>query len=408
MNEIIIIVAFLFGLIIGGIIIWFKQKSKIDVLNLELTKDKDIYEEKIQTLLKAEDNFKDAFEILANNILKKKSEEFETTGITNIEHILTPFKGKIDLLNTLIDSKFNEEAKDVASLKTQISLLIEQAREISKDANYLANALTGDGQKIGRWGEDQLEKLFENMGLKVDIHYLKQAHFKDEEDKTLIPDYIIKLPDGKCLIIDSKVSISAYENYYETDDEMEKQKYLKEHIKSIENHIKELAQKEYHKLYQINQPDYVLMYIPIEPAFLLALNEDKNLYERAYKNDIILVSTSILLATLRTIKFIWTQENQKQNVLEIARIGGALYDKFVDFISDMEKINDNINNISKSYHSAMSKLKDSPQKGSTIIGRIEQLKELGARTTKSIPSKYIGDNTSIVDDQNGEQELAKV
>ncbi|MCK5521395.1 MAG: DNA recombination protein RmuC, partial [Candidatus Marinimicrobia bacterium] len=226
-------------------------------------------------------------------------------------------------------------------------------------------------------------------GLEEDIHYLKQANFKDEDGRNQRPDFVIKLPENKHVIIDSKVSLVAYEKYFHSEDENEKKLHLKTHISNIQTHIKQLSAKDYNNLHDINTPDYVLMFVAIEPALYAALKEDSSLQENALNHNIVLVSSSTILATLRLISFIWKQENQRKNVGEIARESGALYDKFVGFIADMESMGKKIEGLQGDYNNSLNKLSESKKKGDTILGRMERIKKLGADTGKSIPESFL-------------------
>jgi DNA recombination protein RmuC len=231
--------------------------------------------------------------------------------------------------------------------------------------------------------------ILEKAGLERDIHYRKQETIKDDEGKNLRPDYIINLPDDKQLIVDSKVSLVAYERYFNADDETVKAVALKQHLNDLLNHVRELSDKNYQKLYGINPPDYVLLFVPIEPALAVAQREDSSLFDKALKRNIVMVSTSTLLATLRTINFIWNQDKQRKNVYEIAKQSGALYEKFTGFIDDLIQVGRKLDDAKGEYSNAMNKLYESKKKGDTIIGRIERIKELGADTSKSLPQNIL-------------------
>jgi DNA recombination protein RmuC len=240
----------------------------------------------------------------------------------------------------------------------------------------------------GDWGEFQLEMLLEKSGLQKEIHYLIQPSYKDEEGAQKRPDFVINLPENKHLIIDSKVSLAAYERFFNSSDENERQIYLLQHLESIKRHIKDLSNKNYQQLYQINAPDYLLMFVPLEPALNVANQHSPQLFLDALEQNIILVTSSTLLATMRTVAFIWKQERQKKNVLEIARQGGLLYDKFVGFVDDLKLIGQRIEDTNIAYQSALHKLKDGSRYGDTLVGRAERIKELGAKTSKSLPSEW--------------------
>ncbi len=333
--------------------------------------------------------FQTEFENIANRLLEEKSHKFSLQNQQQIQHILAPLREKIASFEQGIEQKFLQETKDRISLKKEIEHLRELNTQLSLDANNLVSALRGDSKTQGDWGEFQLELLLEKSGLKKDIHYTTQTSFKDQEGKDKRPDFIIHLPDNKHLIIDSKVSLVAYEKYFNEQNEAQKLIFLKEHITSLRKHIKDLHSKNYQQLYQINSPDYLLLFVPIEPAFSLATQKDQQLFLDALDKNIVLVTTSTLLATMRTVSYIWKQEKQKKSVLEIARQSGMLYDKFVNFVEDLKSIGVRLDHAQNAYQDAMNKLVDSKKFGDTLVGRAEKIKELGARTNKSLPKELL-------------------
>jgi len=260
---------------------------------------------------------------------------------------------------------------------------------MSEDAQKLTLALKGDSKTQGDWGEMQLERLLEKSGLQKGVHFIAQQSFRTENGNILRPDYLIKLPEGKNFIIDSKVSLVAYEKHFNSEDNDEKNTFLKQHINSIHQHIQDLSSKNYPSLYGINSPDFVFLFFALEPALTLALQNDPDLFDKALAKNIVLVSTSTLLASMRTVSFIWKQENQKKNVLDIAKESGMLYDKFVLFTEDLIKIGERIKATKADYDAAMNKLTTSTKKGDTIIGRMENIKKLGANTSKSLDQRLI-------------------
>jgi DNA recombination protein RmuC len=257
---------------------------------------------------------------------------------------------------------------------------------MSEEAENLTKALKGDTKVMGSWGEFVLESILEKSGLVKDDHYTVQESFTDESGKRLRPDVIIKLPDKKSIIIDSKVSLVAYEKYSSAETETEREKAIKEHIISIRGHIKGLSAKDYQNIEDLNPPDFVLMFIPVEPAFSLAAQKDPSVFNEAFDRNIVIVSPSTLLATLRTIENIWRRENQNKNAIEIARQSGALYDKFVGFIEDLNDIGKRLEQSQESYRKAVNKLYDGQ---GNIVRRIESIKELGAKASKSLPDKLL-------------------
>ena len=360
------------------------KNTLIETLNSKL-------DEESKRLIEQQKQLQTQFENMANEIFEKKSEKFAEQNQKNIDLILKPLGEKIKSFEQSVEDKYVKDQKNKASLSEQIKLLQETNQRISQDANNLAKALKGDSKVQGDWGELQLEVLLEKSGLNKGVHFRTQNSLKDEEGNDKRPDCIIDLPDNKNLIIDSKVSLSAYEQYVNSEDELKKQVLLKQHLESIKKHIKDLAAKDYPNLYSINTPDYVLMFVPIEPALTLALQEDGEIFNLALNKNIILISTSTLMATMRTVSFIWQQENQKKNVLEIARQSGALYEKFIGFTNDLEAVGKAIDNAHNKYEAAQNKLISGR---GNLVNSVEKIKKLGAKTNKSISQDLIDKSDS--------------
>ena len=331
------------------------------------------------------ENLKKEFKILANSILEENSEKFKKQNKDQIGSILEPLGEEIKKFKKKIEDNSIDFVERNTVLDQKIQSLSKLNEQLSKDANNLASALKGDSKTQGDWGEAQLEVLLEKSGLMKDIHYSTQGGYKDEEGNTKKPDFIVSLPDNKHLIIDSKVSLTAYELFYNSEKDDQKEN-LKNHIISIRNHFKDLSSKNYTDLYGINTPDQVFMYIPIEPALFLALQEDKNIFMDAYDKRVVLVSNTTLLSTLRVVSELWQFDDQKRNVLEIAKQSGLLYDKFEGFVSDLIKVGNNINSSQHSYQDAMNKLSEG--KGN-LVSKVENLKKLGAKTKKNLPQKLL-------------------
>lgn len=350
------------------------KNTLIDTLNTKI-------DEESKRLIEQQKQLQTQFENMANEILEKKSEKFAEQNQKNIDQILKPLGEKIKSFEQSVEDKYVKDQRNRAGLSEQIKLLQEANQQISQDANNLAKALKGDSKIQGDWGELQLEILLEKSGLNKGVHFRTQNSMKDEDGNDKRPDCIIDLPDDKNLIIDSKVSLTAYEQYVNAEDEAQRLTFLKQHLESVKKHIKDLSGKDYPNLYSINTPDYVLMFIPIEPALTLALQEDSDIFNLALNKNIILVGASTLMATMRTVSFIWQQENQKKNVLEIARQSGALYEKFVGFTNDLEGMGKAIEGAQKKYEAAHNKLVSG--RGS-LVTSVQKIKKLGAKTNKSI------------------------
>jgi len=327
--------------------------------------------------------FTTEFENIANKILDKNSEKFTAVNQKNMNDVLNPLKEKIQLFEKKVDDTYKQGLKDQIDLKAELKKLYDLNSKISEEANNLTKALKGDVKKQGNWGEVVLERILERSGLNEGTQgYEKQFSDTSEDGRRIQPDIVINLPDSKHIIIDSKVSLIAYERAVNAETEEERVKYIKDHILSLKTHCKGLSEKHYQSARHLNSPDFVLLFIPVESSFSIAVQEDQDIFSFAWDLKVVLVSPSTLLATLRTIASIWQQENQTRNAMEIARQGGALYDKFVGFIADMEKIGKSISNSQNSYNDAMSKLSSG---SGNLVGRVESIKKLGAKTTKELP-----------------------
>lgn len=358
----------------------WEEKSK----NLETRLQE--HKEEISNL---QEKMKLEFQAISNKIFEEKSTKFLELNEKKVFDLLNPLKERIQDFEKKVDETYKEETRERISLKKELEFIVKLNQQVSEDTLKLTNALKGDKKMQGDWGEMQLEMILSKAGLEKDIHYSRQGNYKDDDLNNQRPDYVIHLPDNKHLVVDSKVSLVAYEQYFNEEDEQKKAAFLKTHIQNLLKHITDLGGKNYHKLYGINPPDYVLLFVPIEPALYLALKEDGKLYEKALDRNIVLVSTSTLLATLRTISYIWKQDNQRKNVVEIATESGELYDKFVGFMADLVNLGKKLDSAKDDYTDAMGKLYQSSKKGSTIIGRIERIKKLGAATSKSLPQNIL-------------------
>ena len=337
-------------------------------------------------LTEIQTQFKNEFKNLAQEIFEEKSKKFTDQNKTNIGELLNPLKEKIEKFEERAEKSSKENLLWNSALKEQITSLKELNMQITKEAESLTKALKGDSKAQGNWGEMQLEAILEKVGLQKGIHYEKEKNYKNEEGNNQRLDYIIKMPDDKYLVLDSKVSLTAYSNYFDAEDDADKAKYLKNHLDSVYSHIKLLGDKNYQNLYEIQQPDYVMMFVANEPALTMALREDPSLYEKALDKNIVLVSTTTLMATLRTISYIWKQDLQNKNAIEIATQAGKLYDKFVGFTEDLMKVGNNLKTTQNSFSDAMKKLYDGR---GNLVRQTEILRELGAKTAKTIDKRLI-------------------
>ncbi len=344
------------------------------------------FEEHKQEVEQLRERFTTEFRNIANDLLDEKSKKFTEQNQTNINEILRPLGEKIKSFEQKVDTIYVSDSKERAGLIQQLKSLHELNQQMSKDANNLTNALKGQTKTQGNWGEFILESILEKSGLVKGREYEVQQSFFLEGSKRLQPDIVIYLPENKCLVIDSKVSLSAYERYCSSDDTALTAAALREHINSIKKHIKELSSKNYQNLYQIETLDFVLLFMPIEPAFSLAVQNEPEMFNEAFGQNIVIVSPSTLLATLRTIASIWRQEHQNKNALEIARQGGAMYDKIQSIIEDLLELGKKISSSHMTYDEVMKKLHTG---SGNLLKRAENIKKLGAKTTKSLPPSIL-------------------
>ncbi len=348
---------------------------------------------------KLQERFTKEFENLANRIFKEKSDEFSKQSKTNLQEILNPLKERITEFQSKVEETNKESIRGHASLREQLSMLKDMNQQITQEAKNLTEALKGQSKTQGNWGEFILESILEKSGLVKGREYVVQESLTAESGKRFQPDVIIKLPENKSIVIDSKVSLVAYEKFISSDDESQKALALREHINSIRSHIKNLSSKNYQNLYQLESLDFVLMFMPVEPAFALAVQNDQTIFNDAFEMNIVIVSPSTLLATLRTISSIWRQEKQNRNALEIAKQSGDMLDKFTAFVEDLLTVGKGLISVKDNYDKAMNKLTDGR---GNLINRAEKIKQLGAKASKSLPPNILNradqdDDTNLLD-----------
>jgi len=335
---------------------------------------------------KLQEKFTKEFENLANKIFKEKTDEFSKQSKTNLQEILNPLKERITEFQSKVEETNKESIRGHASLREQLSMLKDMNQQITQEAKNLTDALRGQSKTQGNWGEFILESILEKSGLVKGREYVVQESLTAESGKRFQPDVIIKLPENKSIVIDSKVSLVGYEKFVSSEDEHEKQLALREHINSIRSHIKNLSSKNYQNLYQLESLDFVLMFMPVEPAFALAVQNDQSIFNDAFELNIVIVSPSTLLATLRTISSIWRQEKQNKNALEIAKQSGDMLDKFTAFVEDLLTVGKSLVSTKDNYDKAMNKLTDGR---GNLINRAEKIKQLGAKASKSLPPNIL-------------------
>tara|TARA_R110002126_G_scaffold25984_1_gene88336 strand:- start:233 stop:1540 length:1308 start_codon:yes stop_codon:yes gene_type:complete len=333
-------------------------------------------------LAEMQEQLKVQFENLANKILDEKSEKFTKQNKESLDQLLNPLGLKLEEFKKKVEETYEKGTQERSGLREQIKNMVQLNQQMSEDAKNLTKALKGDAKAQGNWGEVILSSILEKSGLRKDEEYFTQQSETTEDGRRLQPDVVVKLPDEKFLIVDSKVSLTAYERFTSADDDIETQSALKQHVLSVKSHVKGLSDKNYPQIYADKTPDFVLLFIPVEPAFAAALQTEPNLYNEAFEKNIVIVSPSTLLATLFTINTIWKRDRQNKYALEIADRGGALYDKFVLFAESLDEVGQRIDQTKKSYEEAKSRLSEG---SGNVIRQVEMLKELGAKATKQLP-----------------------
>ena len=369
------------------------ERQKVLKLSNQLTQIKTEYNnlqskltDQKQEILQLNKRFSVEFKNLANEILEEKSQKFTDQNKQNLDELLSPLKERIQEFQKRVEDTNKEDLQRNASLVQQIKHLSELNKQITQEAQNLTRALKTDTKAQGNWGEVILERILEKSGLQKDREYETQASETTAEGKRYQPDVVVRLPENKNIVIDAKVSLVAYERFINSDSDEDRKTQIKLHITSVRNHIKGLSDKNYQNLYSIDGLDFVLLFIPIEPAFTLAVQHDPEIFNDAYSQNIVVVSPTTLIATLRTIASIWKQEYQNKNAIEIARQGGALYDKFVLFTEDLKNIGKQLQSTQKAYEAAEKKLTSGKD---NLIRKTEKIKQLGAKTSKQLNKGFL-------------------
>ncbi len=377
-------------------------RNKKDLLSTQLTERNSEYrnlqsklEDQKGELEKLQEKFSKEFENLANKILEQKSEKFTSINKENIEQILYPLQEKIKTFEDKVEKNSNDFIERHAQLGKQLQYLHEQNIKISEEANNLTKALKGENKTQGNWGELILERVLEKSGLAKDREYFLQKSHETEDGKKLLPDVVLHLPGDKRMVIDSKVSLVAYERYVNEENEEKRARFLKDHLRSLNSHIQDLSSKKYEDLYKMESPDFVLMFIPVEPALYLAQNLDSSFFYTAFQKNILLVSPTTLLSVLRTIDTLWSNEKQQQNALEIANHAASLYHKFKLLLDELETVGKRLKSTTTAYDDAMKKLTGQQN----LIKDIDQLEALGISPKQKLSQKWLS-RTNEEDSQN--------
>lgn len=372
-----------------------KERNHLQVSNAELIvridEQEKQYHSELKLLREAKELMVKEFENTANRIFESKQQQFTVSSKTQLDHILLPFKQQIKDFHKRVEDIYHKENSERNQLVGQITELHKQTQQISADAVNLANALKGDNKTQGDWGEIVLERLLEQSGLEKGREYETQVALRSTEGKLRKPDVLIRLPDNKDIVIDSKLSLVDYEKFCSAEDNQVKDKALKAHIESLRHHIKDLNLKEYENLEGIRTLDFVFIFIPIEAAFLLAMQNAPGLFKEAHNKNIVLVSPSSLMVALRTVETIWRHEKQNENAEEIARRAGKLYDKFVAMVDSFKKVGEHIDRAKEEYKVAYGRL--SSGKGN-LVGQVENIRKLGAKASKVLPSDVLLESNS--------------
>jgi len=395
-----LITGLIVGAAIGAVVVWLvmrKQladtnalRDRITSLSAELAAaeadkrhQQELLDKQLKEAQQMQQHLTTEFENIANKVLQQRQEDFSRQSSKQIGDILLPLNERIKDFREQVSNAFNQETREKASLQAELKQLIELNQTLSKDATNLTQALKGDVKKQGNWGEFILEKVLEASGLRKGIEYDREVVVHGVEGDTLRPDVIIRMPDNKQIIVDSKVSLVAYEQLQHAETEDQYRSLLKAHTDSLKQHVKELYDKQYQRATGLNTPDFVLMFVPIEASYSAAIQADSSLYDYALERKIVIVSPTTLLATLNTVRYVWQQENQSKNAQEIARLAGAMYDKLCGMTEDFQKVQKSLDSAQKAYNDTYKKLSEG---NGNVLRTADRIRELGAKASKTLPS----------------------
>ncbi len=379
--------------------------AQVTLREQEVTLDKErrATSEKLELLERNRDALKQEFENLANKIFEQKSERFSQQTRTSLDTLLNPFRDQLQDFRKRVEDVYTTETRDRQALRSEIKSLQDLNRQITEEASNLTRALKGDKKIQGNWGELILERVLEKSGLRKGVEYETQGSYRDGDNQLLRPDVVVYLPDNRNLIVDSKVSLLAYQQWVTEEDDVAREEALKQHVEAVRDHIRTLSEKDYSQLHGLHSPDFVLLFMPIEPAFVAAFQQDENLFSEAFERKIIVVTPTTLLATLRTIENIWRYERQSQNARRIAERAGAVYDKLRVFVEAMERLGGQLHTAQGSYDSAMNTL---TRGRGNLISQANRFVELGVRVKKELP-KGIMDQAEVDAEDDPDDEGAE-
>jgi len=374
-----------------------EARMKLREQEVTLDKERRATTEKLELLERNRDALKQEFENLANKIFEQKSERFSQQTRTSLDTLLNPFRDQLQDFRKRVEDVYTTETRDRQALRSEIKSLQELNKQITEEASNLTRALKGDKKMQGNWGEVILERVLERSGLRKGIEYDTQGSYRDDNNQLLRPDVVVHLPDSRNLVIDSKVSLLAYQQFATEEDDTARAEALKQHIEAVRNHIRSLSEKDYSQLHGLHSPDFVFLFMPIEPAFVAAFQQDENLFAEAFERKIIVVTPSTLLATLRTVENIWRYERQSQNAKLIAERAGAVYDKLRVFVEAMEKLGGQLHTAQGTYDNAMNTL---TRGRGNLISQANRFVELGVRVKKELPKGIL--DQAEVDSEGGD------
>jgi DNA recombination protein RmuC len=386
MDTLTLIAVALLAALAGAAIGYLWSRAQVAALSMQLTQERNQSNEKLALLQSAREELTLQFKNLANDILEEKSKRFSEQNQQNLGQLLDPLKTKLQEFQGKVEQVYVQEGKDRSALAEQVRQLMELNKTVSQEANNLTKALKGSNKTQGNWGELVLERVLESSGLRKGEEYDVQESHTLDDGRRLQPDVVVHLPEDRHLVIDAKATLIAYEDYANAEDEKHREVALKRHLDAVRSHIKGLSDKNYQDLYGLKSLDFVLMFIPIEPAFMLAVTHDRELYMDAWNKNVLLVSPSTLLFVVRTVANLWRQEAQTRNAQDIAKRGAELYDKLAGFVEDMESLGTRLNQAQKDYDGAINKL--STGRGN-VIRQAEMLKKLGVKPSKSLPTPMV-------------------
>ena len=386
MDTLTLIAVALLAALAGAAIGYLWSRAQVAALTMQLSQERNQSQEKMALLQNAREELTLQFKNLANDILEEKSKRFSEQNQQSLGQLLDPLKTKLHEFQGKVEQVYVQEGKDRSALAEQVRQLMELNKTVSQEANNLTKALKGSNKTQGNWGELVLERVLESSGLRKGEEYDVQESHTLEDGRRLQPDVVVHLPEDRHLVIDAKATLVAYEDYANAEDDKHREAALKRHLDAVRSHIKGLSDKNYQDLYGLKSLDFVLMFVPIEPAFMLAVTHDRELYMDAWNKNVLLVSPSTLLFVVRTVANLWRQEAQTRNAQDIAKRGAELYDKLAGFVEDMESLGTRLNQAQKDYDGAINKL--STGRGN-VIRQAEMLKKLGVKPSKSLPTPMV-------------------